>query len=116
MSRSPPCRKTLIPTEEILGRRAGYIERCKSGSEGGLRHEVVSVIVVRGVRPRHNPLSHQRYPTEMCGKVTTRTAPPDHGPTAHRLASHAGGDDVSVITKTEMGLGWMVWRTEGNAR
>src|SRR5687768_15399336 len=38
MSRSPPCRKTLIQTEEILGRRAGYIERCKSGSEGGTRH------------------------------------------------------------------------------
>ena len=38
MSRSPPCRKTLLQTEESLGRRAGYIERCKSGSEGGTRH------------------------------------------------------------------------------
>ena len=31
-------RETLIQTEEILGWRAGYIERCKSGSEGGTRH------------------------------------------------------------------------------
>ena len=54
----------------------------------GLRHEVVLVIVVLGVMPRHNPLSHQRYPTERCGKVTTRTAPPDNEPTAYRLASH----------------------------
>src|SRR5215211_2911873 len=38
MSRPPPCRKTLLQTEEILGWRAGYIERCKSGSEGGTRH------------------------------------------------------------------------------
>jgi hypothetical protein len=38
MSRSPPCRNTLIQTEEMIGRRAGYIERCKSGSEGGTRH------------------------------------------------------------------------------
>jgi len=29
----------------------------------------------------HNPLSHQRYPTEMCGKVTTCTEPPDNVPT-----------------------------------
>jgi hypothetical protein len=38
MSRSPPSRETLIQTEEILGWRAGYIERCQSGSEGGTRH------------------------------------------------------------------------------
>ena len=47
-------------------------ESRQHGSNGGLRHEVVLVIVVLGVMPRHNPLSHQRYPTEMCGKVTTR--------------------------------------------
>jgi len=82
-----------------------------SSSEARLRHEVVLVIVVLGVMPRHNPLSHQRYPTEMCRKVTTCTAPPDNAPTAPGLASQPRGADVSVSTETETGLGWMVWRT-----
>jgi hypothetical protein len=72
---------------ETQGGKAVCAERCKHGLGRGLRHEVVLVIVVLGVMPRHNPLSHQRYPTEMCGKATTRTAPPDNEPTVTRLAS-----------------------------
>ena len=60
-----------------LGQLAGGLPYFTSGSEARLRHEVVSVIVVLGVMPRHNPLSHQRYPTEMCGcavKAQSRNA------------------------------------------
>jgi hypothetical protein len=54
---------------------------------GGLRHEVVSVMVVLDMTSRHHPLSHQRYPTKMCRKVTTCTEPSDHEPPVARLAS-----------------------------
>src|SRR5712691_12346665 len=66
-----PCRKEghanadcqrSTPLEHNQGWRAVCAERCTYGSGRGLRHDVVSVIVVLGVMPRHNPLSHQRYP------------------------------------------------------
>src|SRR5215475_10757476 len=57
------------------------------GAQRGLRHEVVSVIVVLDLVSGHNPLSHQRYPTKMCRKVTICTAPSDNEPTVIRLAS-----------------------------
>ena len=91
----------VTPWRTIKGAEPDAIKVASPVLNAGLRHEVVSVIVVLGVMPRHNPLSHQRYPTEMCGKVTTRTEPPDNGPTAHRLASKPQGADVSVSTTTE---------------
>ena len=64
-------------------------------------------MVVRSVTQGHHPLSQQRYPTEMCGKVTTRTEPLDNGPPVSRLASKPCGDAVSVSTETERGEdGW----------
>jgi hypothetical protein len=40
--------------------------------------------------PRHNPLSHQRYPTEMCGKGTTRTEPSEALISASATLFHSG--------------------------
>src|SRR5215471_14379221 len=51
----------------------------RSGSQGGLRK--------RGCCARRSSIpTHQQYPTQMCGKVTTRTEPADTVPTVTRLA------------------------------
>src|SRR5262252_2585582 len=89
-ARSPYSHRRVrrLPYETTIDRPRGHsVDPHRYGCGVGLRHEVVSVIVVLGVMPRHNPLSHQRYPTQMCGKVTTRTVPADNAPTVVRLAS-----------------------------
>src|SRR5205823_10637069 len=50
-------------------------------------------------------LFHQQYPTQMCGKVTTRTAPADTVPTVTRLAPEPRGKGVSASIRRRRG--WM---------
>src|SRR5215831_5589140 len=82
----------MLKPQRRSGRRAGQpfflaARPEPPGSDKALRHEVVSVIVVRDRTSRHNPLSHQRYPTKMCRKATICTASSDNVPTVTRLAS-----------------------------
>src|SRR5215831_11847013 len=50
-------------------------------------------------------LFHQQYPTQMCGKVTTRTEPADTVPTVIRLAPEPRGNGVSASIRRRRG--WM---------
>src|SRR4029434_2642909 len=50
-------------------------------------------------------LFHQQYPTQMCGKVTTRTEPADTVPTVTRLAPEPRGNGVSASIRRRRG--WM---------
>src|SRR5215813_6851661 len=50
-------------------------------------------------------LFHQQYPTQMCGKVTTRTEPADTVPTVTRRAPEPRGNGVSASIRRRRG--WM---------
>ena len=54
---------------------------------------------------RPDLLFHQQYPTQMCGKVTTRTEPADMVPTVMRLAPEPRGDGASASIRRRGG--WM---------
>src|SRR5262245_6294280 len=76
---SHDCRHNWQTVTYLLLWRCSQCRKVKPlGSDKALRHEVVSVIVVRDRTSRHNPLSHQRYPTKMCRKATICTAPSDN--------------------------------------
>jgi len=79
-----------------------------------LRHEVARLIVCCDTRSHGwssgtlewpDLLFHQQYPTQMCGKVTTRPAPADTVPTGTRLAPEPCGNGVSASIKRRWG--WM---------
>src|SRR5262249_24975500 len=48
-------------------------------------------------------LFHQQYPTQMCGKVTTRTEPADTVPTVTRQAPEPRGNGVSASIRRRRG-------------
>src|SRR5262245_29278612 len=79
-----PSPKTVTPVS-YPHRRQGLAVLLRS--DKAWRNEVFSVIVVTDRTSRHIPLSHQRYPTKMCRKVTICIAPSDNVPTVTRLAS-----------------------------
>jgi hypothetical protein len=66
-----------------------------------LRHAGARVIVWQVYRP--DRLCHQPYPPQMCGQVTTGTAPADTGPTGPRRAPAPCGHGVSASLRRRRG-------------
>ena len=60
-------------------------------------------------------LFHQQYPTTMCGKVTTRTAPADTVPTVTDWQLNREGTVYRPASGGD-GAGWMGWGTHVHAR